>query len=151
MYHLWKLIYSQIVRNQNSEKVRPLKAHFLPEEIKIRWSLGIKVEVTGTWEKKIITQLHFQTKVVKNYHYICYPFLFSLWNRFVHVPVVEEPVIEARNSRILKPNLFTTNSSASTMDTEKNTNHPEKDGYTHTPIVIQMDEKSENLPLSQCL
>lgn len=78
--------------------------------------------------KKIITQLHFQTKVVKNYHYICYLVLFSLWNRFVQVLVAEEPGIEARNPRTLKPNLFTTNSSATTVDIEKNTNHPEKEG-----------------------
>lgn len=56
------------------------------------------------------------------------------------------------NVKELKPNLFPTNSSAVTADSRKEYKlSRKKEVYTHTHTAILVDEKCENLPLSQCL
>lgn len=63
--------------------------------------LRVRVEVTGTWEKRSLHSYISRLKQLKTTIIFDTHFYLSLWNRFVHVPVVEEPGIEARMQEYL--------------------------------------------------
>lgn len=62
--------------------------------------LEIRGEVTRTWEKRSLQNYISRLKWLKTIIFDTH-FYLSLWTRFVQVPVVEEPGIEARMQEYL--------------------------------------------------